>query len=97
MKKTSNTKSKVSPKRVSTGAPRPVKRASSEMQAHYDFDYTRSRPNRFAKRLGDGVVAVVLDPDVATVFHSAESVNAFLRSAITAMPRNEARKKKRSA
>lgn len=97
MKKTSSTKSKVSASRVSTAASRRVKNASTEMQAHYDFDYTRSRPNRFAKRLTDGVVAVVLDPDVATVFHSAESVNAFLRSAITAMPQNEARKKKRSA
>jgi hypothetical protein len=97
MKKTSSTKSKVSARRVSTVASRSVNNAPTEMQAHYDFDYTRSRPNRFAKRLTDGAVAVVLDPDVATVFHSAESVNAFLRSAITAMPQNQPKKKKRSA
>jgi len=31
-------------------------------------------------------VAVLLDPDVATVFQSSESVNALLRSVISAMP-----------
>ena len=66
------------------------------MRAHYDFDYLKSRPNRFADRFS-GTVAVVLDPDVANVFQSSESVNAFLRSAITAMPHSEIRKKKRLA
>jgi hypothetical protein len=39
-------------------------------------------------------VAIVLDPDVAAVFRSAEAVNNFLRSAMAAMPRPEASKKK---
>jgi hypothetical protein len=31
-------------------------------------------------------VAVVLDPDVASVFQSSESVNSLLRSLISALP-----------
>jgi hypothetical protein len=67
------------------------------MRAEYRLDYRRARPNRFARKsTGDGV-AVVLDPDVASVFGDAESVNAFLRSAIAAMPsRRKPRKKTES-
>jgi len=33
-------------------------------------------------------VAVVLDPDVASVFQSSESVNSLLRSVISALPQS---------
>jgi hypothetical protein len=39
----------------------------------------------------------VLDADVADVFQSSETVNAFLRSAIAAMPHGDSGKKKKSA
>ena len=51
----------------------------------YRFDYTRARPNRFAGSGGSKTV-VVLDPDVAKVFHSAESVNSALRAILAAVP-----------
>jgi hypothetical protein len=35
-----------------------------------------------------GTVAVVLDPDVASVFGSSESVNSLLRSVINALPKH---------
>ncbi len=57
-----------------------------EIRDEYDFDYSKSKPNRFAAEFGKGSVAVVLDPDVAEVFGSAESVNTFLRSVISALP-----------
>jgi len=94
MKKTSSTHSKVSAARVRVPARRRVQESNDEMRPHYDFDYSKSRPNRFASRFAEGAVAVVLDPDVASVFRSSEAVNDFLRSAISAMPR--ARKKKRA-
>jgi hypothetical protein len=62
-------------------------KASDAMRPHYDFDYAKPRPNRFAGRFTEGMIAVVVDPDVATVFRSAEAVNPFLRSASLAMPR----------
>jgi len=58
-----------------------------EMRREYRFDYRKSRPNRFATLMKQGTVAVVLDPDVASVFQSPESVNSLLRSVITALPR----------
>jgi hypothetical protein len=56
------------------------------MRSEYVLDYGKARPNRFAKAYGADLVTVVLDPDVAAVFATAESVNSFLRSAIAAMP-----------
>jgi len=56
------------------------------MRAEYGFDYSQAKPNRFASQLAGGVVAVVLDPDVASVFGSSAKVNTLLRSVISAMP-----------
>jgi hypothetical protein len=58
------------------------------MRREYRFDYRRARPNRFAPLLKDGTLAVVLDPDVAAVFGSSETVNSLLRSVIKALPKN---------
>jgi len=57
------------------------------MRREYRFDYRKSRPNRFASAMKDGAVAIVLDPDVASVFKSPHSVNSLLRSVITALPK----------
>lgn len=57
-----------------------------DMRAEYRFDYRKARPNRFASRMKGSTVAVVLDPDVASVFQSSESVNSLLRSVISAFP-----------
>ena len=56
------------------------------MRREYHFDYRKARPNRFAAKMREKAIVVVLDPDVATVFDSAESVNTFLRSVISALP-----------
>jgi hypothetical protein len=55
------------------------------MLPEYRFDYKKAKPNRFAKRGGSRVV-VVLDPDIAEVFRTPESVNTVLRALITTMP-----------
>jgi hypothetical protein len=77
-------------------APRRQERPAveDELRPHYDLDYSKSRPNRFASRFSEGAIAVVLDSDVASVFRSSDAVNSFLRSAITAMSEVESREKK---
>lgn len=63
------------------------------LPSEYRFDYSKSKPNRFAAKMSEGTVAVVLERDVAAVFKSSEAVNAVLRSVISAMPsskRNQA-------
>jgi hypothetical protein len=57
------------------------------LRTEYQLDFGKSRPNRFASRLGKDTVAVVLEPDVAQVFDSSQSVNRLLRSVIEAVPR----------
>jgi hypothetical protein len=66
-----------------TSAPKTIK----DLQAEYRFDYGQARPNRFAGQLEATPVVVVLDPDVAEVFTTPESVNAALRALIGAVPR----------
>lgn len=56
------------------------------MRAEYRLDYAKARENRFASRVPRNVVAVILDPDVTSVFASSDSVNTLLRSVIRAMP-----------
>jgi hypothetical protein len=56
------------------------------MRAEYELDYSRAKPNRLAARMNRPVVAVVLEPDVASVFDSSAKVNAHLRSVISARP-----------
>lgn len=55
------------------------------MQQHYAFDYQKAKPNRFAGRLNEEAIAVVLDPDVAAVFTTSEEVNQALRALIDAL------------
>ena len=62
------------------------KRPDGEMRSEYNFDFSKSRPNRFAARMNASTIAVVLDPDVAAVFKSSKSVNTLLRSVIAALP-----------
>ena len=65
-------------------------RKVTDMPAEYKFDYEKAKPNRFAGRMKDGAVVVVLDPDVAKVFTSAEEVNKALRAIISAIPEHHA-------
>jgi hypothetical protein len=71
-------------KKVSTRKKAPT--VAEEMRREYRFDYRKAKPNRFAGQMGKGTIAVVLEPDVAAVFKSSESVNALLRSVIAALP-----------
>jgi hypothetical protein len=62
-------------------------KVSDDLQPEYKFDYTKAKPNRFAGRMADRTV-VVLDPDVAEVFTTPDSVNEALRALISAMPKD---------
>jgi hypothetical protein len=75
---------------------RKAKAAATELRAEYEFDYGKSRKNRFVA--GDApTVAVVLEPDVARVFGSSAKVNRLLRSVIKAVPGATAVERKRRA
>lgn len=65
-------------------------------RAEYRFDYSAAKPNRFASRIKEGSVAVLLEPDVALVFDNSESVNQLLRSVIAALPTPPQSRRKRT-
>lgn len=56
------------------------------MMNEYSFDYAKAKPNRFAAAFADEQVIVILDPDVAAVFHNSTEVNRVLRALIETMP-----------
>ncbi len=69
-----------------TSARKKAQAISEDMRREYRFDYKKAKPNRFVEEIGVGTIAVLLDPDVALVFKSSESVNTLLRSVIAALP-----------
>jgi len=69
---------------------RKKKRTKREaLRSEYRFDYSKSKPNRFAAKMSEGAIAIVLEPDVAAVFKSSKTVNALLRSVISAIPQSK--------
>ncbi len=64
-----------------------------ELPSEYRFDYRKSKPNRFASKMSEDAIAVVLEPDIAAIFKSSKTVNALLRSIVSAM-RQPSRKKR---
>ena len=65
----------------------PTRAGADELRPEYDFDYSKARPNPFAAQLKGRAVAVLLAPDVAPSFPTADSVNDILRAIINAVPR----------
>ena len=53
-----------------------------DMRPHYDFDYSKSKPNRFAEKYNKMVRHVGLAADVADEFPTEDSVNDALRDYI---------------
>ena len=74
-----------------TSRPEADRDQSKELKPEYRLDYADAKPNRFATKVRGGSLAVLLDPDVASVFQNAESVNTVLRALLTTMPAQRTR------
>ena len=57
-----------------------------DMLPEYKFDYKKARPNRFAGRISQESLVVMLDPDVSQVFTTPELVNNVLHALLAALP-----------
>lgn len=60
---------------------------NDELASHYDLDYAKAKPNRFASARKDQMV-VLLDKEFTKVFRSPDEVTNALRSLIHAFPKN---------
>lgn len=54
--------------------------SKSDMDISPDYDFSQGVRGKYAKRYARGSNVVVLDPDVAKVFSTPETVNGSLRS-----------------
>ena len=58
-----------------------------EMPEHYDFDYSKAKPNHYAAILAEQEGYIKLQPDIKKVFKTSEQVNNVLRAIIDSLPR----------
>lgn len=66
-----------------------VRSKGDELRPEYKrSDFKRLERGRYYERVKASSNVVVLDPDVASVFRSPESVNSLLRSLINALPKH---------
>ena len=76
-----------------TMRPRPVR--ADEVLPEYDF--SRSRPNKYASRYAKGTLVVTLDPDVAAIFPGAREANDALRALATVIRSYKTRRASRQS
>jgi hypothetical protein len=74
-----------------TSTLRPEIAIDDDLLPEYDLDYSKGRPNRYAGQIDKSQVVVMLEPDIAEVFTTPESVNAVLRALISTMPATPAK------
>jgi hypothetical protein len=72
-------------RKTDTSEPRAVE--PDDLLPEYHFDYRKARPNRFAPGIAEGSLVVVLEPEIAQVFQTPETVKAILRAIAAAMPK----------
>ena len=58
----------------------PKKRRVPDDEILPEYDFSRARPNKYARRFGGGRNIVVLEPDVARRFPDSGAVNRALRA-----------------
>jgi len=57
-----------------------------------EYDFSKSRRNKYASRYAQGSVVVVLEPDVAVIFGSSKEVNEALRALATIIKKRRPRR-----
>lgn len=57
-----------------------------------EYDFSKARPNKYAKNYKEGANLVVIDPDLAEWFPDSDSVNTALRALISAFPQAKSKK-----
>ena len=72
-----------------TMSDKPVNEDDDDFLDHYDIDFSKAKPNRFAPLFGplkSGGRVIYLDPEVAERFTTSEEVNRLLKALLETMP-----------
>jgi len=67
------------------GVSEPDQVIEDDLLPEYRFEYRQARPNRFASDVTEGSLVVVLEPEIAQVFKTSETVKTILRAIANAM------------
>ena len=67
-------------------------RRSGKDEVRSEYDFSRTRPNKYAARYAKGSIVITLDPDVAAVFPGAREANDALRILAGVMRRRRVRR-----
>jgi len=62
---------------------------NNDMLPEYHLNYSKARPNRFAKGILEGSLVVVLDPGLAQIYKTPERVKAILEAIAQNIPQHE--------
>jgi len=65
-----------------------ISEQDDDLLPEYELDFSKSKPNRFAKALKQQNNFIQLEPDIQKVFKNSEEVNLALRAFINAIPKN---------
>ncbi|MFH1049936.1 MAG: hypothetical protein V1779_03280 [bacterium] len=63
-----------------------------ELLPEYEFDFSKSKPNRFVQLLKKQANCIQLEPDIQKVFRNSDEVNNALRAVINAIPKHDNKK-----
>jgi hypothetical protein len=80
-----------------TSTPESEITVDDDLLPEYDLVYSKGRPNRYAGQIDKSQVVVMLEPDIAEVFTTPESVNAVLRALIATMPATPAKSARKAS
>jgi hypothetical protein len=60
---------------------------AGEWEMRKEYDFSNSRPNKYAKKYAEGTNIVVIEPDLVKLFPNSESVNTALRALASIFPK----------
>lgn len=75
----------------------PKRKSLSPDEMRPEYDFSRGVRGKHAARYAAGANVVVLEPDVASQFPTAEDVNETLRAVARLMDRRRSRRKRKTA
>ncbi len=60
-----------------------------------EYDFSKARPNKYAKKYAEGTNIVVIEPDLVEFFPDSESVNSALRALVSVFPKLKGERRQR--
>ena len=70
---------------------------AKKWEVRKEYDFSETRPNKYAKKYAEGTNIVVIAPDLVEFFPTSESVNTVLRAWVATGPKPKSKTTKNSS